>query len=140
MKKELISELFGKFEDACYDLDGLECWSGRELMEIFNYSEWRAFAKLIERASRSCESSGEKISDHFVVYTKMVVLGSGAQREIEDVALTRYACYLIAQNGDPIKPEIAFAHMIGWGMGCTFGRIILKEPYSGQSKSKRLEQ
>jgi len=109
MKRELISELFGKFEDACYDLDGLECWSGRELMEIFNYSEWRAFAKLIERASRSCESSGEKVSDHFVVYTKMVVLGSGANREIEDVALTRYACYLIAQNGDPIKPEIAFA-------------------------------
>jgi DNA-damage-inducible protein D len=109
MKKELISELFEKFEDACYDLDGLECWSGRELMDIFNYSEWRAFSKLIERASMSCEGSGEQVSDHFVVYTKMVELGSGANREIEDVALTRYACYLIAQNGDPVKPEIAFA-------------------------------
>ena len=109
MKKELISELFKKFEDACYDLDGLECWSGRELMEIFNYSEWRAFSKLIERASKSCEGSGEEVSDHFVVYSKMVELGSGAQREVQDVALTRYACYLIAQNGDPLKPEIAFA-------------------------------
>jgi len=109
MKKELIKELFGKFEDACYDLDGLECWSGRELMGVFDYSEWRSFSKLIERASKACESSGEAVEDHFVVYTKMVELGSGAEREIEDVALTRYACYLIGQNGDPTKPEIAFA-------------------------------
>jgi DNA-damage-inducible protein D len=109
MKKELIQELFKKFEDACYDLDGLECWSGRELMEIFNYSEWRAFSSLIKRASNACLASGEKIDDHFVVYTKMVPVGSGAQRGIEDVALTRYACYLVAQNGDPAKTEIAFA-------------------------------
>ena len=109
MKKELISELFVKFEDACYDLDGLECWSARELMKMFNYSEWRVFSNLIRRASTSCESGGENVSDHFVVYTKMVELGSGAQREIEDVALTRYACYLIAQNGDPGKSEISFA-------------------------------
>lgn len=109
MKKELIQELFKKFEDACYDLDGLECWSARELMEVFNYSEWRAFSSLIKRASSACESSGEKIADHFVVYTKMVQLGSGAKRTIEDVALTRYACYLVAQNGDPSKSEIAFA-------------------------------
>ena len=109
MKKELITKLFEKFEDACHNLDGLECWSGRELMEIFNYSEWRSFSSLIHRSSKSCESSGEKISDHFVVYTKMVKLGSGSSREIEDVALTRYACYLIAQNGDSNKSEIAFA-------------------------------
>jgi DNA-damage-inducible protein D len=78
-------------------------------MEIFNYSEWRAFSSLIKRASNACLASGEKIDDHFVVYTKMVPVGSGAQRGIEDVALTRYACYLVAQNGDPAKTEIAFA-------------------------------
>lgn len=109
MKKKLISELFEIFEDACYNLDGLECWSARELMNIFNYSEWRTFSNLVQRASTACESSGEKVPDHFVVYHKKVTLGSGATREIEDVALTRYACYLVAQNGDPSKSEIAFA-------------------------------
>lgn len=109
MKKEVISALFQKFEDACYDLEGLECWSARELMLIFNYSEWRAFSKLIKRASQACQASGEDVSNHFVAYYKMVELGSGAQRKVEDVALTRYACYLVAQNGDPIKEEIAFA-------------------------------
>ena len=109
MKKEHISELFSRFEEACYDLEGLECWSGRELMGIFNYQDWRTFTSLIQRASKACESSGERIEDHFVVYHKMVLLGSGAERKVEDVALTRYACYLVAQNGDPNKPEIAFA-------------------------------
>lgn len=109
MKKEVISALFQKFEDTCYDLDGLECWSARELMVIFNYSEWRAFSKLIKKASQACQNSGEEAKNHFVAYYKMVEVGSGAQRKIEDVALTRYACYLVAQNGDPVKEEIAFA-------------------------------
>ena len=109
MKKELIQELFKKFEEACYDLDGLECWSARELMSVFSYSEWRAFSTLIKKASETCKNAGEKVEDHFVVYYKMVELGSGAQRKIEDVALTRYACYLVAQNGNPSKQEIAFA-------------------------------
>ena len=109
MKKEFIQELFRKFEEACYDLDGLECWSARELMSIFNYSEWRAFSVLIQKASDACKGSGEKVEDHFVVYHKMVELGSRAKRKIEDVALTRYACYLVAQNGNSTKKEIAFA-------------------------------
>lgn len=109
MKKEIISVLFQKFEDACYDLDGLECWSARELMVTFNYSEWRAFSKLIKKASQACQNSGEEAENHFVAYYKMVEVGSGAQRQVEDVALTRYACYLVAQNGDPVKEEIAFA-------------------------------
>lgn len=109
MKKELITELFGQFENACYDYNGIECWSARELQDVFNYSEWRNFQKVIDKAITACESAGEKMSDHFVEFNKMVELGSGAQREVEDIALTRYACYLVAQNGDPSKPSIAFA-------------------------------
>jgi len=109
MKKALIAELFEKFESACSHIAGVECWSSRELMQMFNYSEWRAFSKLLERAATSCKASGEKESDHFVVYYKMIDLPKGAKRKIEDVALTRYAAYLVAQNGDPTKPEIAFA-------------------------------
>jgi DNA-damage-inducible protein D len=109
MKKELITELFEKFEDACYDLDGLECWSGRELQEILGYSDWRNFINTIQKAVKSCENSGEKESDHFVGVTKLIKIGKGGQKEVQDVALTRYACYLVAQNGDASKPEIAFA-------------------------------
>jgi len=109
MKKELIHELFEKFEQTCYVINDIECWSARELQDLFNYSEWRNFIKVIDKAKEACMNVGEKISDHFVDSNKMIDLAKGAQREVEDIALTRYACYLIAQNGDPIKNEIAFA-------------------------------
>jgi DNA-damage-inducible protein D len=109
MKKELIHELFEKFEQACYLYKDIECWSARDLQELFNYSEWRNFVKVIDKAKDACKNSGERISDHFVDINKMILLAKGAQREVDDIALTRYACYLIAQNGDPLKNEIAFA-------------------------------
>ncbi len=75
MKKELISELFEKFEEACHDLDGLECWSAREMQEILGYKDWRNFLNAIQKASKACENSGEAVQDHFVGITKMVKIG-----------------------------------------------------------------
>lgn len=109
IKKELIAELFIQFEQAAYEYKGLECWSARELQEILGYAKWDNFLKVITKAKDACANAGEKISDHFADVGKMVELGSGAQRELEDLALTRYACYLIAQNGEPTKPAVAFA-------------------------------
>jgi DNA-damage-inducible protein D len=109
MKKELINELFLKFQQACYEYKGIECWSARELQAILGYQRWENFSNAIEKAKKACENAGIKVSDHFRDFTKMVSLGSGAEREIKNIALTRYACYLIAQNGDSAKAEIAFA-------------------------------
>ncbi len=110
MKKEFIKELFEKFEVACYDFEGIECWSARELQTILAYSKWDNFRNVIDKAKSSCEKAGEDTKNHFAEIGKMVEIGSGAQKEIQDIALTRYACYLIAQNGDATtKVEIAFA-------------------------------
>lgn len=109
MKKELIAELFEKFEGASYLYQNIECWSARDLQTILGYSEWRNFVKVIEKAKESCENVGEQTIYHFVDTNKMVEIGSDTKRKVKDMALTRYACYLVAQNGDAIKNEIAFA-------------------------------
>ncbi|MBN1764115.1 MAG: DNA damage-inducible protein D, partial [Sedimentisphaerales bacterium] len=111
MEKGIIVQLHADFEKNVYtDQDtGVEFWLARDLQKLLGYSQWRSFESVIEKAITSCINAGYDPDDHFARVSKMVDLGSGAQREIDDMALTRYACYLIAQNGDPSKDPIAFA-------------------------------
>ena len=111
MEKDIIIRLHKNFEQSVYkdEESGLEFWLARELQNLLGYSQWRSFEAVIEKAKTACKNSGHNPEDHFAQTRKMVDIGSDAKRQIDDIALTRYACYLIAQNGDPSKDQIAFA-------------------------------
>ena len=91
------------------DNDGNEYWFARDLQEVLEYSEWRNFSKIIEKAKNACETSGHRVQSEFVDTNKLVDVGANLQRSIQDIVLSRYACYLIAMNGDPRKEVIALA-------------------------------
>ncbi len=109
MKKEVITKLTKSFEEAMRIQDGVEYWTARDLQVLFEYADWDNFVNVIEKAKIACRNSKRSKDDHFRDATELIKIAKGAQREIPDCKLSRYACYLIAQNGDPRKESIAFA-------------------------------
>jgi DNA-damage-inducible protein D len=110
MKAEIVQNLINNFEENAKKTEnGVEFWLARDLQTLLGYTKWDNFQKVIAKAKTACETSGHKTSDHFADVGKTIAMPKGAQKTIDDIMLTRYACYLIAQNGDPQKQEIAFA-------------------------------
>lgn len=106
--QRIANQYHATFEGARQvDEDGNEFWFARDLAPLLDYQDWRNFMQVVEKARLACQTSGREVDDHFGDITRMVGIGSGAKREIADVRLSRYACYLIVQNGDPSKPVIA---------------------------------
>lgn len=110
MDKKLIEKLKLTFDDIAHKTDdGLEYWYARELQVVLAYKEWRNFSNVVEKAKLACKNSNIEIIDHFVTVNKTIPMPKSAHKTIDDIILTRYACYLIAQNGDSTKTEISFA-------------------------------
>lgn len=132
MEKGLIVALKSRFDTIAHvdEESGIEFWYARELQKELGYQRWENFMIAIERAETACEKSKIECHNHFREVTKMVIIGSSAERGIIDIKLTRYACYLIAQNGDPRKEEIAFAQSY-------FASMILNDEVSANSIMKR---
>ena len=107
MKTEEIKDLLGKFEAIACEYEEVECWSARELYPILGYAKWQTFENVLEKAREACRQAGVEPSDHFTGVSKTIAMPKGASKDIDDILLTRYACYHVAQNGDPRKPEIA---------------------------------
>ena len=108
MNQELQKYSENTFEDIKHiNENGQEYWLARELQPVLEYARWENFSKALDRAKAACENTGYDVEDHFRDVTKMVTLGSGAEREVNDYMLSRYACYLIVMNGDPNKEVIA---------------------------------
>lgn len=109
MDKEIIERLHQSFEEIAHTENGVTYWLARELQPLLEYARWESFESVIERAKLACKNADQPVENHFRHVTKMVSIGSDTSREIKDIMLTRYACYVIAQNGDPKKEAIAFA-------------------------------
>ncbi|MGE0793607.1 MAG: DNA damage-inducible protein D [Candidatus Woesearchaeota archaeon] len=143
MEKQLINSLTKSFEEHTYEENNLEFWFARDLQKLLGYSKWENFFKVIEKAKEACKNTGLNILDHFPEVRKTIHMPKGASKEIKDLMLTRYACYLIAQNGDPQKQEIAFAQTYfaiqTRKQELIEERIALKERFDAREKLSKSE-
>ena len=143
MKKDIISILTKKFEESSFEEDGVEFWFARDLQSLLGYDEWRNFLNIIKKAMKSCENAENRVFDHFVDVNKRINIGKGASRQVKDIMLARYACYLIAQNGDPKKEPIAFAQSYfavqTRRLELIEERIALRERFEAREKLARSE-
>ncbi len=145
MKQEIIQRLHKSFNDYAQKTEGgLEFWFARDLQVLLGYDEWRNFLKVIEKAKIACKNTGLIVEDHLVDVNKVIAAGKGAEHVIDDISLTRHACYLIAQNGDPKKEQVAFAmayfaiqtrrqELVEKRIG-ELERLMLREKLSGSEK------
>ncbi len=109
MKQEIVLQLNKSFEESAHVENDVEFWMARDIQSLLDYTEWCNFILVIDKAKTACLKSGQEIVDHFVDVNKTIPMPKGASKDIQDILLTRYACYLIAQNGDPRKEPVAFA-------------------------------
>lgn len=109
MDKSLVAKLTRNFEDYVHNENGIEYWMARDIQKLLGYEQWRNFLNVIDKAKIACKTSSHMVDDHFADVSTMIEVGKGAERQHDDMKLTRLACYLIAQNGDPRKETIAFA-------------------------------
>ena len=112
IKSEAIQNFLARFESIACEYEGVECWSARELYPILGYAKWQTFENVLGKAKEACQNAGVETSNHFTGISKTILMPKGASKDIEDFMLTRYACYLVAQNGDLVSRRLLLPKLL----------------------------